>query len=161
MSFVQAIVLGLLQGVTELFPVSSLGHSVILPAFLGWNDVVAAQQATESYFLAFLVGLHVATALALAWFFRAEWRRIIWGLLDSVRRRSIDTPDARLGWLLKSPDIDIAVMTLSESGLDTQRPPTQAAGLLTCTATFPWFATSPTSTAMESWVGEIRVTVRG
>ena len=70
MSFPQAIILGLLQGVTELFPVSSLGHSVILPAFLGWTDVVAAQQASESYFLAFLVGLHVATALALAWFFR-------------------------------------------------------------------------------------------
>jgi undecaprenyl-diphosphatase len=100
MTFVQAIVLGLVQGVTELFPVSSLGHSVILPAFLGWTDVVAAQRATESYFLAFLVGLHVATALALAWFFRAEWRRIIWALLDSAWRRSIDTPDARLAWLL-------------------------------------------------------------
>ena len=100
MSFPQAIILGLLQGITELFPVSSLGHSVILPAFLGWNDVVAAQQASESYFLAFLVGLHVATALALAWFFRAEWRRIIWALFESVTRRAIDTPDARLGWLL-------------------------------------------------------------
>jgi undecaprenyl-diphosphatase len=100
MTFLQAIVLGLLQGVTELFPVSSLGHSVILPAFLGWTDVVAAQDASESYFLAFLVGLHVATALALAWYFRAEWRRIIWALFDSVRRRAIDTPDARLGWLL-------------------------------------------------------------
>jgi undecaprenyl-diphosphatase len=99
-TFFQAIVLGLLQGVTELFPVSSLGHSVILPAFLGWTDVVAAQDASESYFLAFLVGLHVATALALAWYFRDEWRRIIGALFDSIRRRTIDTPDARLGWLL-------------------------------------------------------------
>jgi undecaprenyl pyrophosphate phosphatase UppP len=66
MSLAQALFMGLLQGATELFPVSSLGHSVILPAFLGWTDVVAAQQASESYFLAFLVGLHVATALALA-----------------------------------------------------------------------------------------------
>ena len=112
MSFPQAIILGLLQGVTELFPVSSLGHSVILPAFLGWNDVVAAQQASESYFLAFLVGLHVATALALAWFFRAEWRRIIWALLDSVGRRRIDTPDARLGWLLVVATIPAALLGL-------------------------------------------------
>ena len=66
MNFFQAIVLGLIQGVTELFPVSSLGHSVILQAFFGWTDIVAAQDASESYFLAFLVGLHVATALALA-----------------------------------------------------------------------------------------------
>ena len=100
MTFFQAVVLGVLQGVTELFPVSSLGHSVILPAFFGWTDVVAAQGASESYFLAFLVGLHVATALALAWYFRDDWRRIIAALFDSVRRRAIETPDARLGWLL-------------------------------------------------------------
>ena len=70
LTFAQAIVLGILQGVTELFPVSSLGHSVILPQLLGWTDVVAAQSATESCFLAFLVGLHVATALALLVFYR-------------------------------------------------------------------------------------------
>ncbi len=100
MNFFQAIVLGLIQGVTELFPVSSLGHSVILPAFFGWTDVVAAQNASESYFLAFLVGLHVATALALAWYFRDDWRRIIAGLVRSVQTRRIETPDQRLGWLL-------------------------------------------------------------
>ncbi len=63
LTYFQAVVLGLLQGVTELFPVSSLGHSVILPQLLGWTGVVAAQSASESYFLALLVGLHVATAL--------------------------------------------------------------------------------------------------
>jgi len=99
-SYVQAIVLGLLQGVTELFPVSSLGHSVILPGLLGWNDVVAAQSATESYFLAFLVGLHVATALALLWFYRDTWVRIVFGLVSSLRRRRIETPTERLAWLI-------------------------------------------------------------
>jgi undecaprenyl-diphosphatase len=99
-TFFQAIVLGVIQGVTELFPVSSLGHSVILPALFGWNDVVAAQTAQESYFLAFLVGLHVATALALAWFFRDDWRRIIGGVLTSITSRRIESADARLGWLL-------------------------------------------------------------
>ena len=100
MTFFQAIVLGVIQGVTELFPVSSLGHSVILPALFGWNDVVAAQAAPESYFLAFLVGLHVATALALAWYFREDWRRIIGGVLTSITSRRIESVDARLGWLL-------------------------------------------------------------
>lgn len=100
LTFFQAIVLGVLQGVTELFPVSSLGHSVILPQLLGWTDVVAAQSASESYFLAFLVGLHVATASALLVFYRATWARIVRGLLVSLRTRRIETPDQRLGWLL-------------------------------------------------------------
>ncbi len=100
LTLIQAIVLGVLQGVTELFPVSSLGHSVILPQLLGWTDVVAAQSAPESYFLALLVGLHVATALALIVFFRATWARIVRGLLISAATRRIETPDQRLGWLL-------------------------------------------------------------
>jgi undecaprenyl-diphosphatase len=100
LTYVQAIVLGILQGITELFPVSSLGHSVILPQLLGWTDVVAAQSAPESYFLAFLVGLHVATALALLFFYRSTWARILGGLIASVRTRRIETPDQRLGWLL-------------------------------------------------------------
>jgi undecaprenyl-diphosphatase len=100
LTFFQAIVLGVLQGVTELFPVSSLGHSVILPQLLGWSDVVAAQSAAESYFLAFLVGLHVATALALLFFYRSTWARIVRGLGTTLRTRRIETPDQRLGWLL-------------------------------------------------------------
>ena len=100
LTYVQAIVLGILQGITELFPVSSLGHSVILPQLLGWTDVVAAQSATESYFLAFLVGLHVATALALLFFYRSTWVRIVGGLIASGRTHRIETPNQRLGWLL-------------------------------------------------------------
>ena len=100
LTFGQSIVLGVLQGITELFPISSLGHSVILPQLLGWTDVAAAQSAAESYFLALLVGLHVATALALVFFYRATWARIGRGILGSVRTRRIETPDQRLGWLL-------------------------------------------------------------
>jgi undecaprenyl-diphosphatase len=99
-SYLQAIVLGLLQGVTELFPVSSLGHSVLLPALLGWRGVLGGQSAQESPFLAFLVGLHVATAVALLVFYRAEWVRIVAGMRRSLRRRRIEAPDERLGWLL-------------------------------------------------------------
>jgi len=100
LTYLQAVVLGLLQGVTELFPISSLGHSVIVPQLLGWTDVVAAQSASESFFLAFLVGLHVATALALVVFYRGTWARIVVAVLDSLRTRHLETPDARLGWLL-------------------------------------------------------------
>lgn len=100
MDYVQAIVLGLVQGVTELFPVSSLGHSVILPALLGWQNVVDAQSAKESFFLAFLVGLHVATATALLIFYRDQWIRIIGGVLRSLGTRRIEDADTRLGWLL-------------------------------------------------------------
>jgi len=97
LSYLQAIVIGLLQGVTELFPISSLGHAVLVPALLGWDGIVSGQSAQESFYLAFLVGLHVATALALLVFFRAEWLRIIGGLWRSARRRRIETADERLG----------------------------------------------------------------
>ncbi len=112
LTFLQAIVLGVIQGVTELFPISSLGHSVVLPQLLGWTDVVAAQSAQESYFLAFLVGLHVATALALLMFFRATWARIARGLIASVRTRRIETPDQRLAWLLIAATIPAGIAGL-------------------------------------------------
>src|SRR3977135_72087 len=72
-SYFQAIVIGLLQGVTELFPISSLGHSVLIPSLGGWHDLAKAQSADESFYLAFLVALHVATGIALLVYFRAEW----------------------------------------------------------------------------------------
>jgi undecaprenyl-diphosphatase len=100
LTYLQAIVIGLLQGVTELFPVSSLGHSVLVPAWLGWDSLLHGQSADESFYLAFLVGLHVATALALIVYFRQDWTRILRGLLSSIRHRRIDTPDERLAWLL-------------------------------------------------------------
>ena len=99
-SYFQAIVIGLLQGVTELFPISSLGHSVLVPALLGWHSLVGQQAANESPYLAFLVGLHCATALALLVFFRTDWIRILKGGLATVGKRRIDTADERLFWLL-------------------------------------------------------------
>jgi undecaprenyl-diphosphatase len=112
MSYLQAIVIGLLQGVTELFPISSLGHSVLVPAWLGWDNIANSQNADESFFLAFLVGLHVATAVALLIYFRREWARIIGGLFTSVRHRRIETPDERLGWLLILGTIPVGVVGL-------------------------------------------------
>jgi undecaprenyl-diphosphatase len=93
----QAIVLGLLQGVTELFPISSLGHTVILPSLLGWNV-----HQNAPYFLDFLVATHFATALVLLGFFWSDWVRIVKGVGRSLRDRGIDPgdADAKLGWLL-------------------------------------------------------------
>src|SRR5262252_5945436 len=98
LSYGQAILIGLLQGVTELFPISSLGHSVLVPALLGWDEITKAQSQKESFYLAFLVALHVATAIALLIYFRAEWARIIGGFLRTLRTRKVETPDQRLAW---------------------------------------------------------------
>jgi len=90
-SYFQAVVIGLLQGVTELFPISSLGHSVLVPAWLGWDNLVTAQSAQESFYLAFVVALHVATAIALLVYFRRDWVRIIGGFFRTLRSRRIET----------------------------------------------------------------------
>lgn len=120
MSFLQAILIGALQGITELFPVSSLGHSVLVPAWLGWDSLVAGQSANESFYLAFLVGLHVATAIALLIFFRKDWARIIRGFVTSIRHRRIETSDQRMAWLLIIATIPVGVVGLAfEHGLRT------------------------------------------
>ncbi|MHB8665707.1 MAG: undecaprenyl-diphosphate phosphatase [Acidimicrobiales bacterium] len=111
LTFLRAIVIGLLQGVTELFPISSLGHSVLLPAVLGWNDLVKGQNG-ESGYLAFLVGLHVATALALLAYFWRDWIRIIQGGFRSLVNRKVETSDERLFWLLVLATIPVGVIGL-------------------------------------------------
>jgi undecaprenyl-diphosphatase len=97
LSFFQAIVLGLVQGITELFPISSLGHSVILPGLLHWSI-----DQNANAFLTFLVATHFATAIVLFCIYWKDWMRIIRGLFRSIAQREIaaDDLDARLGWLL-------------------------------------------------------------
>ena len=70
LTYFQAIILGIIQGITEPFPMSSLGHNVLIPQLLGWHNIVTSEPKSESFFLAFLVALHVATALALFIFYR-------------------------------------------------------------------------------------------
>jgi undecaprenyl-diphosphatase len=108
-SYVQAIILGLVQGVTELFPVSSLGTSVVLPKLFGWDI-----HQNDPYFLTFLVATHLATAIVLLLFFWRDWVRIVKGLGRSLRDRGIgaDDTDAKLGWLLVVGTIPAGVLGL-------------------------------------------------
>jgi undecaprenyl-diphosphatase len=101
-TFFQAIVIGAVQGVTELFPISSLGHAVLLPHWLGgsWSKAVGDESVGESPYLAFIVVLHVATALALLVFFWREWVAIVKGLFRSIAKRKIETVHERMAWLI-------------------------------------------------------------
>ncbi|HEV7171521.1 undecaprenyl-diphosphate phosphatase [Pedococcus sp.] len=124
LTYLQAVVIGLVQGVTELFPVSSLGHSVLLPALVGgsWKALVTQSTTSSSEsspYLAFIVALHVASAVALLVFFRQDWIRIISGFLrtlrPSVAARRIVTRDAdeRLAWLLVVATIPVGITGLA------------------------------------------------
>ncbi len=111
-SWLQAAVLGLLQGITELFPISSLGHTVLLPTLLRWHNVVAWQSQPESPWLAFVVMLHVGSALGLLAYFWRDWVRIVRGFFATVRKRRIETPDERLAWLIIVATIPVGVLGL-------------------------------------------------
>src|SRR5262249_49146822 len=92
MTYLEAAVVGLIQGVTELFPVSSLGHNVLIPALIGDSWATDLNVASpESPYLAFIVRLHVATAIALMIYFWRDWVRIIGGFFSSIRDRKIRT----------------------------------------------------------------------
>jgi undecaprenyl-diphosphatase len=125
----QAIVLGLVQGITELFPISSLGHSVILPRLLGWNI-----DQTAPFFLTFLIATHAATALVLFIFFFKDWKRIILGIVRSLKEREIKESDvdAKLGWLLVVATIPAGILgILFETQLQSLfANPTLVAGVL-------------------------------
>ena len=98
--------LALLQGASELFPVSSLGHTVLVPALLHWNV-----DRKEPTFLAFVVVLHLGTAIALVVFYRRDWARIVRALARSVARGRLgDDPDERLGWLLVAGTIPVGIL---------------------------------------------------
>jgi len=117
-SYLQSVVIGLLQGATELFPVSSLGHSVLVPALIGgsWQHLVtesATGSSEQSPYLAFIVALHVATAFALLWFFRTDWVRIIGAFFRTLKTRKVDTADARLAWLIVVATIPVGLTGLA------------------------------------------------
>src|SRR5487761_537427 len=113
LTYVQAVVTGLIQGVTELFPVSSLGHNVLIPALVGgsWANTLNVS-APNSPYLAFIVGLHVATAVAMIVYFWRDWLRIIGGFFTSLRDRRATTPDQKLAWMIIFATIPVGIVGL-------------------------------------------------
>ncbi len=113
LSYAEAVIVGAAQGITELFPVSSLGHAVLVPALAGgqWAHDLNVS-APQSPYLAFIVGLHVATAAALLVFFWRDWLRILAGFVSSLRHRRIRTSDERLAWLIVAGTIPVGLAGL-------------------------------------------------
>src|ERR1700748_731665 len=111
----QAIVLGVLQGATELFPVSSLGHTVLFPTLFRWHNVVVWQSQPESPWLAFVVMLHVGSAVGLLIYFWRQWVAIVGAFFVSVgrmirlRRWTVETPTERLAWLIICAPLPVCI----------------------------------------------------
>jgi undecaprenyl-diphosphatase len=108
----QAIVLGVLQGATELFPVSSLGHTVLFPTLFRWGNIVAWQSQPESPWLAFVVMLHVGSAVGLLIYFWRDWIALIRAFFATVGKRRIETPTERLAWLIVVATIPVGILGL-------------------------------------------------
>jgi len=112
LSYWQAIVTGLLQGITELFPISSLGHSILVPAWIGgsWNSFLVNSTAGESPYLLMIIALHVASALTLLLIFWRRWLQLISAFFESLRSRSLDRPEARVIWLILLATLPVGLL---------------------------------------------------
>ncbi len=109
----RAIVLGVLQGVSELFPISSLGHTVLFPKLFGWNQIVAFQSKPESPWLAFIVMLHVGSAIGLLIYFWRDWVEIVRAFFRTLAKRKIETPNERLAWLIIVASIPVGILGIA------------------------------------------------
>jgi undecaprenyl-diphosphatase len=140
-TYVEAIVIGIVQGVSELFPVSSLGHSVLVPALVGgsWARDLS-MTGDQSPYLALLVAMHVATALALVVYFWRDWVRLVGALITSVGRRRVRTSDQRLSWLLVLATIPVGLvgLLLEHALRGALGRPVPAAVFLTCNGVVLW-----------------------
>jgi len=114
LTYAEAIIVGLIQGTTEMFHVSSLGHNVLIPALVGgnWAKDLNVSKA-ESPYLAFIVGLHVATAIGITTYFWRDWVRIIGGFFSSIFRWEVKTPDQKLAWMIVLATIPVGLVGLA------------------------------------------------
>ena len=114
MTYLQAIVIGLIQGLYELFPLSSLGHTVLIPSWIGgsWASLVRQESQPESPYLSFVVALHLANALALLAFYLREWGAIIGAFVTSVVRRRVETDRQKVAWLIVLATIPVGILGL-------------------------------------------------
>jgi undecaprenyl-diphosphatase len=106
-SILQALVMGVVQGLTEFLPISSSGHLILVPSLLGWDDPFLNS-------LAFSVVLHLGTLAALLLYFRQDWVRLVPAGLAALRDRSFrDDPDRRLAWLIAVATIPAGLAALA------------------------------------------------
>src|SRR5687768_2313451 len=102
----QALVLGLVQGLSEFLPISSSAHLALTPWFFGW----------EPGGLAFDVALHIGTLIAVAWYFRREWVSLARSAVSIVRQRAVRTPEEWRGRVLVGGTIPAALARLTVHG---------------------------------------------
>jgi undecaprenyl-diphosphatase len=105
LSTLHAIILGIVQGLSEFLPISSSGHLIVVPQLFGWNDFHGDQSLEKS----FDVALHLGTLIAALWYFRNDLLVYLRAALHSIRVRAVDTTDARLAWLLLASAIPGAI----------------------------------------------------
>lgn len=112
LSYWQAILTGFLQGITELFPISSLGHSILVPAWIGgsWNTFLTNSTAGESPYLLMIIALHAASAITLLLIFWKRWLQLIKAFFRSLNSRSLETPEARIIWLVLVATVPVGVL---------------------------------------------------
>ena len=115
LSYWQAILTGFLQGITELFPISSLGHSILVPAWIGgsWNSFLTNTTAGESPYLLTIIALHAASAITLLLIFWKRWLQLIRAFFRSLKSRSLETPESRIIWLILIATIPVGVLGIA------------------------------------------------
>src|SRR6202051_3413119 len=96
-----------------LLPLSSLGHTVLVPTLFGWNELVDAQSQSESFWLAFVVMLHVGSALGLLFFYRRDWVEIVGAFFHTLSSRRVNTSNERLAWLIIAASIPAGIIGLA------------------------------------------------
>lgn len=115
LSYWQAILTGFLQGITELFPISSLGHSILVPAWIGgsWNSFLTNTTAGESPYLLMIIALHAASAITLLLIFWKRWLQLIRAFFRSLKSRSLETPESRIIWLILLATIPVGILGIA------------------------------------------------
>lgn len=111
-SYFQSILTGVLQGFSELFPISSLGHSVLVPAWIGgsWREFLTNETSGESPYLLMIIALHLASSLTLIWFFRNRWLLLIKAFFTSIQKRRNFDGSEQLIWKIILATIPVGVL---------------------------------------------------
>ena len=94
-TYLQAVIIGSIQGITELFPISSLGHAILIPAWIGGSFKDFVENQNDSYLL-ISIAMHLASSLALFLVFRKRWIKILSGSFTALKSRQYDNTQFRV-----------------------------------------------------------------